>query len=108
PNFIFKYPNRKERRCQIQGCDRVVFATELCANHYHSKRKFGDPFYMDNKRKETRERQKLYGRRWYSGKQEEHRTIYENHHGRKLNKGECIHHIDCDPYNNEIHNLYAF
>ncbi len=35
----------------------------------------------------------------------EHRVIAENLLGRKLKTNEVVHHIDCNPKNNSIHNL---
>jgi HNH endonuclease len=37
-----------------------------------------------------------------------HRTVMEEHIGRKLYKGEQVHHIDGDPSNNDITNLILF
>ncbi len=37
-----------------------------------------------------------------------HRVVMENHIGRKLQKGECVHHIDLDKLNNSIENLHLF
>jgi hypothetical protein len=38
----------------------------------------------------------------------EHVAVMEAHLGRKMNKGEIIHHIDMDKGNNDILNLYVF
>lgn len=35
----------------------------------------------------------------------EHIVIAEDMLGRRLKKGECVHHMDCDPLNNEKNNL---
>ena len=39
---------------------------------------------------------------------DEHRLIFERFLGRKLRKGETIHHIDGDKSNNELDNLILF
>lgn len=38
----------------------------------------------------------------------EHRAVTENFIKRKLNPGECIHHLDGDKKNNDIKNLMIF
>tara|TARA_Y100001936_G_C16068665_1_gene668999 strand:+ start:165 stop:986 length:822 start_codon:yes stop_codon:yes gene_type:complete len=38
----------------------------------------------------------------------EHRLIIEKHLGRKLERNEIVHHIDCDKKNNTIQNLHVF
>lgn len=36
----------------------------------------------------------------------EHISVVEKNIGRELNRGEVVHHIDCDKANNDLHNLY--
>jgi len=70
---------------QANSKTEIVFASEI------------DPYARRNKKKEPYIRKN--GR-------EIHKTIVENKIGRKLNKGEIIHHIDLDKRNNKESNLH--
>lgn len=110
PNFVKAV--RKQHCpdiCTYEGCERPYLCKGFCGLHYGRLKRLGDPSpdalkirpfgtgtilkggYIDIKKGKTR---KLL-----------HRMLTENHLGRTLSKGEVVHHIDCDPTNNEITNL---
>ncbi|WP_417136025.1 HNH endonuclease [Ruminococcus bromii] len=64
----------------------------------------GDPLWFDGRIRPT-----SYGyyRTGRTG-QGEHRKIYEDYIGRKLNSDEIIHHINCIRTDNRIENLYLY
>ena len=109
-NFIFEYSHRRNKECKISSCNKIVHAKGFCISHYHSNRKYGDALYVDKRRKDVIDRTIASGgeRRIRKCGRSEHRFIVENYIGRKLEDREVVHHIDLNPYNNEISNLYVY
>jgi len=110
-NFPIKnFPLREI--CSVENCNRKHIAVGLCSTHYRRLRTDG---YIDPK-KPIKDRNPgittsfnksngyMYVR--YENKSYlEHRKIYEDFLGRKLNSNENIHHINGDRTDNRLENL---
>ena len=101
-----RFEHKKQRESQkCKFCDRAVGrigAKGMCNKHYQMERLHGDPLYRDNKKDQPGSSGYIrhnYGKGL-------HRTIMENYIGRKLVRGEVVHHIDFIKTNNDIKNLY--
>lgn len=103
------------RQCVIDGCASRQQGTDgLCGKHAMRKRRYGDPHYVtseDRRRELSREAQlenveyvKPTTYRKYFGRHH-HRVAAEEMLGRKLIKGEIVHHIDGNRHNNSHDNL---
>ena len=105
-----KTKERTERRQKRQSakckfCDRIVGkegVKGMCNKHYQMDRLHGNPLYVD----ERREKPGSNGYFRNTKGEPIHRKVFENHIGRKLIRGEVVHHIDFVKTNNDIKNLY--
>lgn len=98
--------NRKQREsAKCKFCDREVGrigAKGMCNKHYQMDRLHGNPLYRDDKKNKPG----ISGYIRHNYGKGYHRTVVENHIGRKLVRGEVVHHIDFVKTNNKIENLY--
>jgi hypothetical protein len=101
-----KSENRKKREsAKCKFCERNVGrdgCLEMCNRHYQMYKRHGDPLHYDKKKGKPGSNGYIrhnYGKAL-------HRTIMENHIGRKLKREEIVHHIDLVKTNNNIENLY--
>lgn len=100
-------------KCKIKECNKPKKTKGVCGMHDQRMRRYGDYNYVTTeleRRKRSRNAQpklgvlkpqtykKLLGRH-------EHRVLMELHLGRKLVKGEIVHHIDGNKHNNDLSNL---
>ena len=103
-----KHQGREQRECtKCKYCDRNVGrygAKGMCNKHYQMWRKHNDPLHFDGRVRPTSHGYYRIGKNG----QTEHRKIYEDYIGRKLEPYEVIHHIDFDRTNNKIENLYLY
>ena len=79
----------------------------VCSSCIHSKnaKKYLHTKEADEKASQSRYNKCDSGRYHQKNGQYEHRTIMEEHIGRKLGSDEIVHHIDGDKHNNDITNL---
>lgn len=103
-----KKSDYKQQKCKY--CDRKIgekgwWARGMCNRHYQNWLRHWDPLYTD-KIKEQKGRTMTH---WYYrgvSWRAEHIEIMENKIWRKLDKTECVHHLDLVKTNNSIENLY--
>lgn len=76
----------------------------MCNKHYIQYKRWGDPLHADNKERATIDG---YYRDGKTGRRE-HRVIWEEYYGEKLEKDEIIHHINFVKTDNRIENLYKY
>lgn len=104
---VVKRPRGK--RCSVEGCDKAARGAGLCITHYRRKQKFGDPggaVLMRAKMGDGTITPDGYRKITVGGKLVyEHRAVMEVQLGRRLRKGEQIHHKDGDRLNNRSNNL---
>lgn len=93
--------------CIIEGCEKEHTSLGYCYTHYTRLRKYGDPTVSKNKGRH-------FNQKGYafvpdpSGKLHtiaEHRLVMQQHLGRKLAKGENVHHLNGDRQDNRLQNL---
>lgn len=99
--------------CSIEGCSNRAAENGMCEMHMMRVRRYGDPNYVTPesvRRERSRDAQptlrkakptsylKLLGRH-------EHRVVAEKMLGRKLKRGEIVHHRDGNRHNNAPENL---
>ena len=92
--------------CRIPECGKSTHAFKLCGNHYQIFKMNGDP--KSRKRAKNGSGCTRDGYRCISvnGKQvKEHRHVMEQHLGRKLTKGENVHHKNGIKTDNRLENL---
>lgn len=99
--------------CPIEGCKEKVRENGMCAKHAQRVRRYGDPNYVtpeDLRRQLSRNAQPTLNKvkpttyKKYLGRHE-HRVIAEQMLGRKLKRGEIVHHKDGNKHNNDPANL---
>lgn len=99
--------------CSIDDCNNKHDCHSFCAKHAQRFRRYGDPLYItpkeiqyQNNRKAQLKRSKIKPATYkkFHGRHE-HRVIAEIKIGRRLERGEIVHHIDGDKHNNSIENL---
>lgn len=100
-------------RCSVDACGDSAKENFMCAKHAQRVRRYGDPHYVtseDERRRLSRLAQPNLGHlkktsyKKYLGRHE-HRVVAEKVLGRKLLKGEIVHHIDGNKHNNSPENL---
>lgn len=104
--MCYHISTRKDRSCTCENCGKIF--NKKCAKE---KRRFcSNDCFAEWKRK--RERNITTGKDgyryiWLSDGTaiKEHIYVMEKHLGRKLKRGECVHHIDRNRSNNSISNL---
>lgn len=95
-------PKRIKKRCV--HCGRSAVARKLCYRHYQSWKRYGDALRSEqNIERRRRNKKEPYLR--VNGR-EIHKEIAESIIGRKLERGEIVHHIDLDKRNNSKSNLH--
>lgn len=113
-NFKFEYTHRRDLNCSVESCNKNVYSKGYCSKHYHSNRKWGNPLLREKQQSEItkKARQNVIdsgGKRRFRRKGKSlHRLLLEVKLGRELKRSEHVHHIDNDPNNNELTNLYLF
>ena len=99
--------------CKINGCKSVAEDNFMCGKHAQRVRRYGDPNYLTPESERImrlREAQPTLGKlkrttyKKYLGRHE-HRVVAEKMLGRKLRKGEIVHHKDHNKHNNSPENL---
>src|SRR3990167_4107303 len=104
PEIKYVLNRKNQGQCSVQGCNRNSFCRELCMRHYQSWKRYGDALYSERYLKNRFDNKtEPYFRK--NGR-EIHLQVVENHIGRKLNKGEIVHHINLDKRDNRIENLF--
>ncbi len=102
-----------DTRCSIDGCEDKASDTGMCGKHGQRVRRYGDPNYVtpDKVRRERiRAAQPKLGKlkpTTYpkSFGKHEHRRVAEKKLGRRLKRGEIVHHKDRNRSNNDWSNL---
>lgn len=98
----------KSRICSVGDCNKNVRSLGLCKKHYSRNRRNGDPLIKKHEANGSPNikgyRKKRIGDRIIT----EHQWIVEKLIGRRLKKGESVHHIDGNKLNNEPKNLMLF
>ena len=95
--------------CAVDGCERYLLSRDLCGMHYKRKHKYGEVGQVDrlwNPYSTSRITSHGYmmikaGDKW----QFEHRVVMEQSLGRKLLKGETVHHLNGKRDDNRSDNL---
>ena len=101
-HVVFVFPNEEYKICK--HCGRKAIARELCYRHYQSWKRYGDAL-QSERNIEQRRANKVEPYIRENGR-EVHKNIAEDMLGRKLERGEIVHHIDLDKRNNSKSNLY--
>ena len=101
---------RDARRCKVDGCDRPYDADDLCQMHYNRRRQRGEigpPGLLRSPNGTghiNRDGYRLF--RLRDGKLiAEHRLVMERHLGRRLERGETVHHKNGLRADNRLENL---
>jgi hypothetical protein len=99
--------NQKDKICLVENCEKDAFSKGYCQTHYKTVFKYGREFTIIGEKglgtitKDGYREFNINGERIL-----EHVMIAEKALGRKLIKGEVIHHIDEDKLNNDPSNLF--
>ena len=100
----------RSKQCKIAQCQDITWTTGLCAHHFKSLERYGDPHIHKRVRRGTDARFYLhpsgYMQRRFRGKHQfEHTFIMEQYLGRKLLPHENVHHINGVKHDNRLENL---
>lgn len=98
---------QSEKTCKY--CDRKIGgggAYGMCASHYRSWKLSGDPLDVETRKKESKSSVKKGGYYGVTNKKHRHQHVMEGIIGRKLKRGEIIHHVSLDKLDNSPENLY--
>jgi hypothetical protein len=104
-------PETKPEFCRWPECDRKYFTKGLCMLHYARQRRTVDMDKPFRTRKRSEERQWRKSSRNYMVMWDgdkiilQHRFVWEQHNGRKLQPFENIHHLNGIRDDNRIENL---
>lgn len=102
--------SRKGRVCTVDGCDRAVYAVDLCAMHHARRLRTGQAGVAKPlkaaKGAGTRDRSGYrYVSRPDGSRTAEHRFVMEQHLGRRMYPWESIHHKNGHRDDNRLRNL---
>jgi hypothetical protein len=111
--LIVDVPTRRSRAgkvCTVGGCDRKVYAVDLCAMHHARRLRTGDAGPADPlkgpKGSGTRDKSGYrYITRPDGSRTAEHRHVMEEHLGRYLWRWESVHHKNGRKDQNQLSNL---
>ena len=102
------------KKCKIKSCKKPLDSLGYCGAHAQRVRRYGDPHYLTPEHiRKARQRQSLMSRMRPAKKttylklngRHMHRVVAELMLGRRLRRGEIVHHIDGNKHNNEMANL---
>jgi hypothetical protein len=101
--------------CKIKNCKKYARKKGICGMHDMRFRRYGDYDYVTpEKVRVNRHRESFLSNKKNNAKKDTylkyygrhmHRVVMEKYLGRKLKKGEIVHHIDGNKHNNDIKNL---
>ena len=98
-----KQPVDGSKKCSV--CNQPIGSGSngMCTKHYQQQQRNGDPLSYEARKYEPFGN----GRKYYKDQDGRwtHRRVAEETIGRKLRKGEVVHHIDLDKLNNSPSNL---
>lgn len=107
---LIRRASRKGRICTVDGCDRAVYAVDLCAMHHARRLRTGSPGpagpLKGPKGSGSRDKSGYrYVTRPDGSRTAEHRSVMEEHLGRRLYRWENVHHKNGHRDDNRIGNL---